>query len=87
MRSGRRTQRQLTSCSAFAGFRFPPEVIVLAVRWYLRFGPSYRDVAELLAEHGGEVDHGTVFRWVHRLPRCSPRRPDGHVARLAVAGM
>jgi IS6 family transposase len=26
------------------GFRFPPDVIVLAVRWYLRFGPSYRDV-------------------------------------------
>ena len=36
--------------SAFAGFRFPPEVIVLAVRWYLRFGLSYRDVEELLAE-------------------------------------
>jgi hypothetical protein len=33
--------------SAFAGFRFPPEVIVLAVRWYLRFGLSYRDVEEL----------------------------------------
>ena len=30
--------------SAFAGFRFPPDVIVLAVRWYLRFGLSYRDV-------------------------------------------
>ena len=30
--------------SAFAGFRFPPEVIVLAVRWYLRFGLSYRDL-------------------------------------------
>jgi hypothetical protein len=35
--------------SAFKGFRFPPEVIVLAVRWYLRFGLSYRDVEELLA--------------------------------------
>ena len=32
--------------SAFAGFRFPPDVIVLAVRWYLRFGLSYRDVEE-----------------------------------------
>ena len=30
--------------SAFKGFRFPPEVILLAVRWYLRFGLSYRDV-------------------------------------------
>ncbi len=43
--------------SAFAGYRFPPEVITLAVRWYLRFGLSYRDVEELLAERGLEVDH------------------------------
>src|SRR6266540_1261235 len=43
--------------SAFAGYRFPPEVITLAVRWYLRFGLSYRDVEELLAERGIEVDH------------------------------
>ncbi|MDQ6852444.1 MAG: IS6 family transposase [Actinomycetota bacterium] len=52
--------------SAFAGFRFPPEVIVLAVSWYLRFGLSYRDVEELLAERGIEVDHVTVYRWVQR---------------------
>jgi transposase, IS6 family len=41
-------------------------VIVVAVRWYLRFNLSYRDVEELLAERGGEVDHVTVFRWVQR---------------------
>jgi len=52
--------------SAFAGFRFPPEVIVVAVRWYLRYGLSYRDVEELLAERGVEVDHVTVYRWVQR---------------------
>jgi transposase-like protein len=52
--------------SAFAGFRFPPDVIVLAVRWYLRFGLSYRDVEELLTEQGVEVDHVTVYRWVLR---------------------
>jgi transposase-like protein len=39
---------------------------VLAVRWYLRFGLSYRDVEELLAERGAEVDHVTVYRWVLR---------------------
>jgi hypothetical protein len=55
--------------SAFAGFRFPPEVIVVAVRWYLRFGLSYRDVEELLLERGLEVDHLTVYRWV---PRFTP---------------
>jgi transposase, IS6 family len=52
--------------SAFAGFRFPPEIIVLGVRWYLRFQLSYRDVEELLAERGIEVDHVTVYRWVQR---------------------
>ena len=52
--------------SAFAGFCFPPDVIVLAVRWYLRFGLSYRDVEELLAERGVRVDHVTVYRWVQR---------------------
>jgi transposase, IS6 family len=39
---------------------------VLAVRWYLRYGLSYRDVEELLAERGIEVDHVTVYRWVQR---------------------
>ncbi|MEU7873078.1 IS6 family transposase [Dactylosporangium sp. NPDC049140] len=52
--------------SAFAGFRFPPEVIVVAVRWYLRYYLSYRDVEELLVERGVEVDHVTVYRWVQR---------------------
>ena len=52
--------------SAFAGFRFPPEVILLAVRWYLRFGLSFRDLEELLAQRGVEVDHVTLHRWVQR---------------------
>jgi transposase-like protein len=52
--------------SAFAGFRFPPEVILIAVRWYRRYGLSYRDLEELLAERGIEVDHVTLFRWVQR---------------------
>ena len=38
----------------------------MAVRWYLRYGLSYRDVEELLAERGIEVDHVTVYRWVQR---------------------
>jgi transposase-like protein len=41
-------------------------VIVVAVRWYLRFNLSYRDVEELLVERGVEVDHVTVYRWVQR---------------------
>jgi len=38
----------------------------VAVRWYLRYGLSYRDVEELLAERGVEADHVTVYRWVQR---------------------
>jgi IS6 family transposase len=41
-------------------------VILLAVRWYLRYGLSYRDVEELLAERGIDVDHVTIYRWVQR---------------------
>jgi len=52
--------------TGFAGFRFPPDVIMVAVRWYLRYGLSYRDVEELLAECGIGVDHVTVYRWVQR---------------------
>ena len=37
-----------------------------AIRWYLGYGLSYRDVAELLAERGITVDHLTLFRWVQR---------------------
>jgi transposase-like protein len=62
----RRPRPASSARSAFAGFRFPPDVIVLAVRWYLRYGLTYRDVEELLVERGVEVDHVTVYRWVLR---------------------
>jgi transposase-like protein len=66
--------------SAFAGFRFPPDVIVLAVRWYLRFGLSYRDVQELLTGRGVEVDHLSVYRWVLRFTPllANPAKPCRH---------
>jgi hypothetical protein len=54
------------SVSVFASFRFPPEVISVAVRWYLRYGLSYRDVEELLAERAVTVDHVTIYWWVQR---------------------
>ena len=43
---------------------FEPEIIICAVRWYLRFSLSYRDVEELLVERGLPADHTTVWRWV-----------------------
>jgi hypothetical protein len=76
------------SASAFAGFWFPPEVITLVVRWYLRFALSYRDVEELLAERGIEVDHVTMYRWVQRFtPLLSmPRNPAAHSRGSLVRG-
>src|SRR5450631_2949343 len=67
-RSGRETGAMTSSgsSSVFAGFRFPREVIAVAVRWYLRYGLSYRDVEELLAERGVTVDHVSIYRWVQR---------------------
>jgi transposase-like protein len=62
----RRPRAAAVPRSAFVGFRFPPDVIIVTVRWYLRFGLSYRDVEELLDERGVEVDHVTIYRWVQR---------------------
>ena len=66
MRSHRSRPIPVVPSSAFKGFRFPPEIIVLALRWYLRYGLSYRDVEELLGKRGIEVDHVTIYRWVQR---------------------
>jgi len=54
--------------------QFEPEVILLAVGWYLRFSLSYRDVEELLAERGVHADHVTAWRWVQRYAPEMERR-------------
>ena len=61
----------------------PPEVILLAVRWYLRYGLSYRDLEELLAERGIKVDHVTLYGWVQRFTPLliGAARPCRHLAR------
>ena len=63
--------------SAFVGFRFPPDVIMVAVRLYLRYNLSYRDVEELLLERGAETDHVTIFRWVLPSPKTSSVQGQG----------
>lgn len=52
--------------SMFRRRHFTGEVILWAVRWYCRYGISYRDLEEMLAERGVEVDHTTLYRWVQR---------------------
>jgi hypothetical protein len=66
--------------SGFVGFRFPSDVIMVAIRWYLRYRLSYRDVEELLAERGIEVDRS---RFVYT-PRYDLRKCiwDGAVAKV-----
>jgi transposase-like protein len=46
--------------------RFPVEIILLCVRWYCKYGISYRDLAEMMSERGVSVHPSTIFRWVQR---------------------
>ena len=50
----------------FSGRHFPREVILWAVRWYCRYGVSYRDLEEMMTERGVPVDHTTIYRWVQK---------------------
>src|SRR3954469_17453354 len=70
-------RRRFTARSAtpFSGDRFPPDIIALAVRWYIRSRLSYADVAELLAERGVRVDASTVYDWVRSSPHAARRPP------------
>ena len=52
--------------SLFKRRRFPAKIILLCVRWYCKYGISYRDLAEMMQERGVEVDPSTIFRWVQR---------------------
>ena len=56
----------MTDAQPFRGFRFPAEVIFWAVRWYLQFAVSCRDLEAMLADRGVQVDHVSLHRWVQR---------------------
>jgi transposase-like protein len=60
--------------SPFKWRHFESEIILLCVRWYLRYALSYRDLEEMIAERGLSVDHTTIFRWVqHYAPELDKR--------------
>jgi hypothetical protein len=48
------------------GRHFEGETVLWAVRWYCRYGISYRDLEQMMAERGVSVDHSTIYRWVQR---------------------
>lgn len=53
-----------TQMISFAGRQFPKDIILMAVRWYVAYPLSYRNIEELMAERNVGVDHATVNRWV-----------------------
>ena len=65
----------------FRGRHFRDDIIVLCVRWYLRYSLSYRDLEELMAERGLRVDHSTVARWVLRYALELSKRIRRHLRR------
>ena len=60
----RRRAAQVRPDQSFKGRQFTAEVILWAVRWYLMFPISYRDLELMLADRGVTVDHTTIFRWI-----------------------
>jgi IS6 family transposase len=68
----------LSTPSPFKWRQFAPEIILAAVRWYLRYSLSLRDVEELLAERGLAVDHTTIWRWIVRYAPELERRLQPH---------
>ena len=68
---------------SYHGYRFPPDIISYAVWLYHRFGLSFRDLEDLLAQRGITVTHETIRRWCQRFRPClraqasSPARADG----------
>jgi transposase-like protein len=74
MRISRLSRLSILPRSAFAGFGFPREVIVVATRWYLRYALSSRGVEELV-ERGVKVDHVTIYPVAGGLRHCWPTLP------------
>ncbi|MCP4415191.1 MAG: IS6 family transposase, partial [Chloroflexi bacterium] len=62
--------------SPFKWRHYQSEIILLCVRWYLRYSLSYRDIAKMMTERGLSVNHTTIFRWVQQYaPEIDKRSP------------
>jgi transposase, IS6 family len=68
---------------AFKWRHFAGEVILWAVRWYCRYGISYRELEEMLGERGVEVDHTTLYRWTQRYAPELEKRTAWYRSRLS----
>jgi IS6 family transposase len=64
----------MTEQNPFKWRHFQADIILLCVRWYVRYSLSYRDLEEMMLERGLQVDHTTIYRWVqHYAPELSRR--------------
>ena len=52
--------------NSFKWKHYEGEIILLNVRWYLKYPLSYRNLKEMMIERGIQVDHSTIMRWVHQ---------------------
>ena len=55
-----------TGMNLFKWRHFEYDIIIWAIRWYCKYGISYRDLEEMMGERGVEVDHSTIYRWVQK---------------------
>ncbi|SMG61632.1 hypothetical protein SAMN03159353_10516 [Cedecea sp. NFIX57] len=62
----------------FKGWHFQRDIILWAVRWYCKYGISYRELEEMLAGRGVNVDHSTIYRWVQRYAPEMEKRLRGY---------
>src|SRR5947208_10518065 len=58
---------------------FQSDIILLCIRWYLRYSLSYRDLEEMMLERGLQVDHTTIYRWVQHYAQELERRCRPHL--------
>ncbi|SFQ63654.1 transposase, IS6 family [Roseivivax halotolerans] len=70
--------------SLFKHHRFPRDVILCPVRWYLRYPLFYQDVVDLLAERGITVDRSTIYRWVQKFGPELKTRTERHLRRASL---
>ncbi|GHO63572.1 IS6 family transposase [Ktedonobacter sp. SOSP1-52] len=69
----------MTKLNPFKWRHFQADIILLCVRWYLRYALSYRDLKEMMRERGLSVDHTTIYRWVQHYASEIERRCRPHV--------
>ncbi len=69
----------MDTSTPFKWRHFQADIILLCVRWYLRYSLSYRDLEEMMLERGLQVDHTTIYRWVQRYAPELEKRSRPHL--------